>query len=201
MLSKLIAAGLCLWTLQSAAADDKTRVLIDRRWYTEDYVRTRLFETHPSLARNAFHKSIKYAYAPAVATLAGGRFFEHPMRSRKSDHIWMVGKNAGKNVGKETEDLCLMEIGKALASLKWQASREARSVGPAEGLIVGIRAGELAKAPWNLANAASNPISVISPPGNAPLLCNVYKSMRRSDGVTYDVSVALTAEGFYYKGR
>ncbi len=33
MLSKLIAAGLCLWTLQAAAADDKTRVLGgSRRW-------------------------------------------------------------------------------------------------------------------------------------------------------------------------
>lgn len=68
-------------------------------------------------------------------------------------------------------------------------------------MIVGIRAGELVKAPRSLANAASNPISVISSQGNAPLLCSVYESMRRSDGVTYDVSVALTAEGFYYKGR
>ncbi|SUD75966.1 Uncharacterised protein [Pseudomonas putida] len=56
--------GLCSAIFQPAlAGDDKNRVFVAKRWYTESYVREYTEKNHPLIFRDIFSKQMSYNFA------------------------------------------------------------------------------------------------------------------------------------------
>lgn len=204
----LAVTGLCLALFQPAfAANDKTRVFIAKRWYTVSYVKDHVEKISPSLYKNAFNKSVSYAFAVdgRPANVGDYYYFSFPMATREVDFLRWGDANGGKNLDAEIDKLCVLETAGALATLKGKVrdrarSKDVRTVGLKHGVIAGIRSGQLAKAPLSLESNNKNSINVIPPEGAGRLLCNVYARKKGND-LVYEASVPLTAEGFYGRGR
>lgn len=203
-LKALAVVGLFLTMHQSALAfvDDK-RVLSAHRWYTEAYVKDVLAKRHPSLYKDAFHKSVAYSFAadgPAL-NLGAYTYYDVPLSIRGHASFLWTPKDAGKNVSAEIDQQCVLLIAKSLSSLKFQVSQALVSARvrtkSAVAVISDIKTGELTAAPLDLSTYKTRPISLIPPEGEGRLLCNVYKSTMRRAGMTYEFSVALAAPGFY----
>ncbi|CAM3882667.1 hypothetical protein CCOS865_02960 [Pseudomonas reidholzensis] len=201
-----VLACLCLAAAQPAlAGDDKTRVLVAKRWYTEAYVRQHLAKVSAAQYGNVFHPSIAYHYA-ANAPATGGkgdRFIALDMSTRHGGAVRWSAEREARGLSSVTDEECLSVIGASLASLKFQVKRElTRSRARAKSAVITeIRSGALKSAPLDLNVNRGRPITIIPPEGEGRLLCNVYKSSRGSMGITYDYSVVLTASGFYMQPR
>lgn len=203
----LAVMALCLVMIQAAfAGNDKNRVFIAKRWYSESYLKNQLETVSPQLLRNAFHESVAYTFAAdgPPSNLGGYTYYSQPMSTRQGDNFRWRAEDGGKNLDAEIDRLCVLEIASGLAALKFQITKAARQMNfrrgdLKKGVVAGIRSGQLTSAPLDLNSNGGRPISVIPPEGTERLLCNVYAT-KKSKEVIYQVSVALTAEGFYSKG-
>ncbi|EPJ8754762.1 hypothetical protein I5S62_08290 [Pseudomonas putida] len=199
--------GLCSAIFQPAlAGDDKNRVFVAKRWYTESYVREYIEKNHPSIFRDIFSKQMSYNFAadgppPGIETY---NYYAKPKSIREGDFLKWKAAGSGRSLEAELDKLCVLEVSGALAKLKgWiRNTVRMREVKPQKGdldhvIVAAVRSGQLSRAPLNLDQSNKNSISPIPPEGPGRLLCNLYAT-RKSNEVIYHASVALTAEGFYY---
>lgn len=199
---------LCLAVVPAALAGyDKNRVAIAKRWYSEAYVKGYLEKFYPKSVRAAFNESIAYSYAAdgPPSNMGGYKYYPEPMSTRQINGIRLKTAGIGKNIDAEIDRMCVLEISGALIALKLTVQNAARKKNIRrddlrKGVVAAIRSGELTSAPLDLNTNGGRPISVIPPDSAEKLLCNVYVTKKTKE-VIYQVSVALTAEGFYGRGR
>lgn len=203
----LAVVGLCSAMFQPAlAGDDKSRVFVAKRWYTESYVRDYIGKNHPSIFRDIFSKQMSYQFAAdgRPPNMESYNYYAKPKSIREGDVLKWKAASSGRNLEVELDKLCVLEVAGALVKLKGWIRNTVRmreikfQKGDLEHVIVaGVRSGQLSRAPLNLDHSNKNSISAIPPEGPGRLLCNLYAT-RKSKEVIYQASVALTAEGFYY---
>lgn len=199
---------LCLAMGQAAYGGyDKNRAAIAKRWYSEAYVKGYLQKFYPSSVRAAFNESIAYSFAAdgPPSNMGGYKYYPEPLSTRQIDGIRLKTTDGKKNVDAEIDKMCVLKISSALVALKLQVQNTARKKNIRrddlrKGVVAALRSGELTSAPLDLNSNGGRPISVIPPDGAGRLLCNVYVTKKPKE-VSYQVSVALTAEGFYGRGR
>lgn len=207
MLTGFAVMALSLAMIQAASAgDDKNRVFIAKRWYSESYLKAQLEKDNSPLFRYAFSGSIAHAFAAdgRPSNVDGYKYYSHPLSIRKGDFIRWKAADRGKSWDAEIDRLCVVETSSALGALKLGVKHAAlkmniRRDDLRKAVVAGIRSGELTSAPLDLYEGGGRPITPIPPEGAGRLLCNVYKTIKNRD-VVYEVSVALTAEGFYGRG-
>ena len=199
--------GLCSAIFQPAlAGDDKNRVFVAKRWYTESYVREYTEKNHPLIFRDIFSKQMSYNFAAdgPPPGMEAYNYYAKPKSIREGNFLKWKAAGSGRSLEAELDRLCVLEVSGALARLKgWiRNTVRMREVKPQKGdldhvIVAAVRSGQLSRAPLNLDQSNRNSISPIPPEGPGRLLCNLYAT-RKSNEVIYHASVALTAEGFYY---
>lgn len=184
------------------AGSDKNRVLFDARWYTEAYVKEHIKDRYPALYRSAFHPSVSYVYAADAPGFkaSGANLLSEPMPAREGGFIRLPLKQPGTTLAAELDQQCVRYIAQGLKALTQGARQKAVRQMVKGVVIAGIQSGELAAAPLDLDRTRGREISLIAPPAEGRLRCNIYKT-HRGGYETYDISVVLRATAAYAVGN
>ncbi|MBM3111403.1 hypothetical protein H8F21_22310 [Pseudomonas sp. P66] len=187
------------------AENNKDRVFVEARWYTEAYVKQSLANINPRLLSAAFPPMANYVFAADTPGLRpeGENLLKKEVWSIEGGFVRWPPKKDGKTLKTQWDDMCVTLSARGLKGLYYEARLRSRLTTPKDLVISRIETGELVSAPSSLDASRGRDrgyevIKVIPPRGEGKMRCNIYKTMRRGY-VRYDISVVLIAPVAYLK--
>ena len=187
------------------AENDKNRVLVEARWYTEAYVKQSLANSNSRLLASTFHPMVTYVFAADAPGFRpeGANLLKKEVSTIQGDFVRWPPRKDGKTLKTQVDEMCVSLIARGLNSLYQQTRQRSFATIPRDLVIAKIETGELVSAPLDLDRTKSRnggDIKVIPPRGEGKMRCNIYKTTRGGD-VMYDISVVFITTAAYQRSN